>query len=293
MRITEHIVNLSDLVLVFFDARHPEPGAMQDTLQHLVANSIHRADSNKFLYILNQIDTTAREDNPEEVFGAWQRALAQKGLTAGRFYTIYNPDVSVPIDDPALRERFETKRDADLAEINSRVEQVEIERAYRIIGALEKTARDIEDRIVPVVNDGLERWRKRTLMLDAIVFGTIFIGLIIASVQMGYWNGLSFEPSWLENLTSSEVMMIGSLSIVLALVVYIHFVRTGHVMVFPLSYLIITDEYFFVARKRINRAQAITNSKVNRMASIKIRNCYCEGFIGNNRWFGVVACSKL
>ena len=77
LRITDHIIDLSDLVLVFFDARHPEPGAMQDTLRHLVGNTIHRPDSSKFLYILNQIDNAAREDNPEEVFAAWQRALAQ------------------------------------------------------------------------------------------------------------------------------------------------------------------------------------------------------------------------
>lgn len=35
LRITEHIINLSDLVIVFFDARHPEPGAMQDTLEQI------------------------------------------------------------------------------------------------------------------------------------------------------------------------------------------------------------------------------------------------------------------
>ena len=41
LKITDHIIDLSDLVLVFFDARHPEPGAMSDTLAHLVrANEI-------------------------------------------------------------------------------------------------------------------------------------------------------------------------------------------------------------------------------------------------------------
>jgi GTPase SAR1 family protein len=223
LRITEHIVNLSDLVLVFFDARHPEPGAMQDTLQHLVAESIHRSDSNKFLYILNQIDTTAREDNPEEVFGAWQRALAQKGLTAGRFYTIYNPDVSVPIDDPNLRERFESKRDADLAEINQRIAQVEIERAYRIIGALEKTARDFEERVVPVISSALERWRKRTLLLDAIVFGGLFVVLMAITIQAGYWSGFSFNPPWLQEYMQRETLLISLGSILFAGMVYIHF----------------------------------------------------------------------
>ncbi|MCG7947797.1 MAG: dynamin family protein, partial [Candidatus Thiodiazotropha taylori] len=138
LRITDHIIDLSDLVLVFFDARHPEPGAMQDTLSHLIERTIHRNDTGKFLYILNQIDTTARENNPEDVIAAWQRALGERGLTAGRFYAIYNPDAAVPIEDEALRQRYETKRDLDLSEIHSRMEEVEIERAYRIVGALEK-----------------------------------------------------------------------------------------------------------------------------------------------------------
>ena len=97
MLITDHIIDLSDLVLVFFDARHPESGAMGDTLKHLVAETVHRPDSNKFLYILNQIDNAAREDNPEEVVAAWQRALAQKGLTAGSFSQIYDPASATPI----------------------------------------------------------------------------------------------------------------------------------------------------------------------------------------------------
>jgi len=53
LRITSHIVEISDLVLVFFDARHPEPGAMRDTLEHLVATTIGHRDANKVLYILN------------------------------------------------------------------------------------------------------------------------------------------------------------------------------------------------------------------------------------------------
>ena len=128
LKLTNHIMDISDLVLVFFDARHPEPGSMQDTLTHLVQNTIARNDSNKFLFILNQIDSAAREDNTEEIVGAWQRALSQKGLTAGRFYTIYNKDRALPFEDEAVQQRFESKRDSDLEEIEERIRQVEVER---------------------------------------------------------------------------------------------------------------------------------------------------------------------
>ncbi|WP_456405076.1 dynamin family protein [Thiolapillus sp.] len=190
LRITDHMVDLSDLVLVFFDARHPEPGAMRDTLEHLVSKTIHRNDSGKFLYILNQIDTTANEDNPEEVIAAWQRALGEHGLTAGRFYTIYSPTASVQIEDPTRRQRYESKRDHDLAEIHDRMEQVEVERAYRIVGSLEKTAREIEDRVVPTLQEALDRWKKRVLWLDGIVFGllaALVIGWGLSNGQLGQW----------------------------------------------------------------------------------------------------------
>jgi len=196
LKITDHIINLSDLVLVFFDARHPEPGAMRDTLDHLVSQTIHRSDSGKFLYILNQIDTTAREDNPEEVVAAWQRALGECGLTAGRFFTIYNQEAAMPIADEALRRRFEKKRDADLAEIYERMEQVEVERAYRIVGSLEKAARRIEDTIAPLLTELIATWRKRTLILDAIAAVIIVATFLFVTIKLGHWDGLRISADW-------------------------------------------------------------------------------------------------
>jgi hypothetical protein len=222
LRLTEHIISLSDLVIVFFDARHPEPGAMQDTLEHLVARSIGRADASKFLYVLNQIDTAAREDNPEEVFGAWQRALAQKGLTAGRFYTIYNPDAAVPIENESLRLRFETKRDADLGEIYKRIQQVEVERSYRIVGALEKNARNIENRVVPLLTEALARWRRRTLILDGVVFGTLALLVLVLSMKAGYWDGLSFVAPWAQGIDSHINWVLAGATLVLVAGFYLH-----------------------------------------------------------------------
>ncbi|GMQ75585.1 MAG: hypothetical protein BMS9Abin01_0838 [Gammaproteobacteria bacterium] len=223
LKITDHIVDLSDLVLVFFDARHPEPGAMQDTLEHLVANTVRRPDANKFLYILNQIDNAAREDNPEDVFGAWQRALAQKGLTAGRFYSIYDLEAAIPIDNATLRERFEARRAADVDQILERIDQVEVERAYRIIGVLEQTARSIEEQVVPALREARRRWKRRALWLDGVVFGIIGAGLIGASVWAGYWQGLAFSAPWFTWLTENPVLLWLSVGALAAASVYVHF----------------------------------------------------------------------
>ncbi|MDX1513673.1 MAG: dynamin family protein [Gammaproteobacteria bacterium] len=223
LRITDHIIDLSDLVLVFFDARHPEPGAMQDTLVHLVTETIHRPDSTKFLYVLNQIDNAAREDNPEEVFAAWQRALAQKGLTAGRFYSIYDPEAAITIDDAALRERFEAKRAEDIAAINERLNQVEVERAYRIIGVLEQTAKTIQSQIVPKLIEAKALWRRRTAWMEGVVFGLLFAGLAYVSIRAGYWDGFRFAPPWLDVLRGNVYLQGGVAGAVVLVIAYIHF----------------------------------------------------------------------
>ena len=192
--ITDHIIGLSDLVLVFFDARHPEPGAMVDTLKHLVANTIDRSDSDKFLYILNQIDNTAREDNPEEVVAAWQRALAQSGLTAGRFYRTYSESAVVPIEDEQKRMRMEAKRDEDLGEIRRRIEQLNIERAYRVTGMLEHTGKHLRDVLIPRLVEARDMWMSRSLWTNAIVFG-LAIGLFLyISITGDAWDGFVFRP---------------------------------------------------------------------------------------------------
>ncbi len=208
LRLTNHIIDISDLVLVFFDARHPEPGAMHDTLDHLVGDTIRRNDSEKFLYILNQIDTAAGEDNPEAVVAAWQRALAQKGLTAGRFYAIYNEEVSVPITDDTVRKRFETKRDVDLADIYERIHQVEVERSYRIIGALDHIASDIENVVVPRLTELMHRWMKAVLITDAAIFGGILVMIAVISNWISLWGLFSLDftsQPWISTLKVTAI----------------------------------------------------------------------------------------
>ncbi|PWC33118.1 dynamin family protein [Azospirillum sp. TSO35-2] len=194
LRLVDHIVELSDLVLVFFDARHPEPGAMQDTLRHLVAKTVNRADARKVCYILNQVDTTAKEDNLEAVFGAWQRAVAQAGLVSGRFYAIYDQRSAVAIEDDARRARYEARRDHDLAELHTRINEVEVARAYRIIGSIDSLTKELEGEVVPTLRTAMATWRRRVLTADA-VFGALLLVLLALVVQFG--SGAGAFLAWL------------------------------------------------------------------------------------------------
>jgi hypothetical protein len=116
------------------------------------------------------MDTTAREDNPEEVVAAWHRALAESGLVTGRFYTIFSPDVSVPIADETLRLRYLQRRDRDWAEINARIQQLEIERSYRILGTLERLVEELQDVALPEIERVFDTYRKRLIRTDCATF---------------------------------------------------------------------------------------------------------------------------
>lgn len=217
LRITDHIIDLSDLVLVFFDARHPEPGAMKDTLEHLVTKTIQRTDSTKFMYILNQIDTSAKEDNPEEVVGAWQRALSQSGLTAGKFYMIYDEASAIAINDEKLQNRFKTKKDSDLNAIYDRMHQVETERAYRIIGALEKTANDIEHKAVPALKTAIRKWGSRVLISSTVLYALILaLGAYVITTQNAWQH---FNPSTLITAYGDNPL-VGLLTMILIFILF-------------------------------------------------------------------------
>ena len=197
LRVAKHIIDLSDLVLIFFDARRPEVGAMRDTLKHLVADTIKRHDSTKFVYILNQMDATAREDNPEHVVSAWQRALSENGLTAGRFFMIYSEEAAIPIEDENIRQQFEKKRDLDLKDIYERIDSVGNERAYRILSALENTAREIDKIAIPELWDALKRWKKVVHLSDTAMAVTLIASVGILAFYSGLL-GLFIQPLFLE-----------------------------------------------------------------------------------------------
>lgn len=222
LKITDHIIELSDLVLVFFDARHPEPGAMQDTLEHLVKGAQRRNDNNKFLFILNQIDTAAREDNLEDIVSSWQKALAQAGLASGNFYVIYNERLAQPVENEQVWQRFVEKRNADYKRIMERIEGVNTERVYRITGNMESIANHLEQQAIPSLQMALQNWRKKVLMWDGIVLGSLFMGGVAFTAWLGYWNGLIFNPPW-GDIGSSPIAWILFITTLIFGVIAVHF----------------------------------------------------------------------
>ncbi len=191
LRLTSHIIDMSDLVLIFFDARHPEPGAMRDTLDHLVKSAMSHTDADKVLYVLNQIDTTAQEDNLEDVIGAWQRAMAQKGLISGSFYTIFNEKSMAHIEDEAVKERLMKKKDVDMRRIMSRIDKVGTERAYRIVRALEDIAKNLKDDKLIALHEALQKWSRNVVIGDMTAVVLLAGALVFLETQTGLLSASS------------------------------------------------------------------------------------------------------
>ena len=261
LKITDRIIDLSDLVLVFFDARHPESGSMKDTLKHLVSKTINRHDSNKFLYILNQMDSTAADNNTEEVFAAWQRALAQYGLTAGRCYAVYIPDVSLPIEDPEVKTRLEKKCDEYMHKIKNRVEQVGVERAYRIAGILEDKARMLKQEVVPRLQKFIDSWRRRVLWLDGLIFGGALLLFLLVTLKAGYWKGFSLTIPFWENLPGGHTTQNILIWLLAGAAVYLH----------------------FYIRDRI--AKRLSAKMVLKIQDPDLKSNYLRAFHKNSRWY--------
>ncbi|MCK5813570.1 MAG: dynamin family protein [Cocleimonas sp.] len=217
LRITDHIIDLSDLVLVFFDARHPEPGAMKDTLEHLVRGSQRRNESGKFLFILNQIDTSARDDNLEQIVASWQKALVQAGLVSGRFYVMFNKDLAVPVGDKNVWDRYVSKRDTDYDKIIKRMEGVNEDRVYRIMSGMESLVNQIEQQAIPQLIQATQSWRKRVLWLDAIIISLLFGVSSYATHELGMWS--------FSELPSPTVLISSGIAFVVVFIALHFFIR--------------------------------------------------------------------
>lgn len=222
LRITNHIIEMSDLVLVFFDARHPEPGAMRDTLEHLVATTIGRKDSDKVLYILNQIDTAAQEDNPEEVIGSWQRAISSQGLVGGNFFSIYDEASANRFDDEALEERFKRKKDIDLERIKTRMDKVSTERTYRIANSMEHIIEDIHINKVPMIENAISAWRKKVIFTDLVVFSALAVATYYVLGAFGAFEYPIMDWTVVKLMMQSPYYGVGFSAIGLAVVFGIH-----------------------------------------------------------------------
>ena len=165
--LTQHVLDISDLILVFTDLFEAQPELIKETVKEIVAQQ----DSNKFLYIIDHSEISIDEDKKSGIIHLWKQKLAALGIHTGQFII--------------LSDESQSDHDASLAEIDQRLANIENDRSYRVIHSLEKSIRDIHDVYFPEVQSALETWKDRVNMSTLIILGFIATLIVAAEISFG------------------------------------------------------------------------------------------------------------
>lgn len=165
--LTQHVLQLSDLILVFTDLFEAAPELIEETIQEIIAQQ----DTNKFLFVIDHSEITIDADKKSGIIHLWKQKLAVLGIHTGQFIV--------------LSDESQSEYDAPLAEIDQRLANIENDRSYRVIHSLEKSIRDIHDVYFPEVEDSLETWNDRVNMSTLIILGFIVTLIVAAEISFG------------------------------------------------------------------------------------------------------------
>ncbi len=175
MLLTQHVLDISDLIFVFTDLFESEEPVSDELIQSIKSHQ----DSNKFIYIIDRSDMSLDATKTNEVINAWQKKLAQLGLDTGEFIVLSEVDNNLDF--------------SGIAAVEQRLANVENDRSYRILHALDRNIRDINDVVMPVVQASLVQWKDRANMTTLIVLGFIVSLILFAEISMGVLD-LLFDP---------------------------------------------------------------------------------------------------
>ncbi len=126
----------------------------------------------------------------------------------------------MPFDNPQVEERYEKKRDEDMADINRRIEQIEVERSYRIAGMLEQTAKDIKTQIVGKLTEMRKEWKRKVYLFDGITFAVL---AVLFGLGLTFTDNWSLIETFVAGVKASETMSLTVLGLLLGGLGYAHF----------------------------------------------------------------------
>ena len=157
----KHVITISDLVLVFTDLFEVEPALISETINDIVQNQ----DSNKFIFVVDHSEINIDNFKAQEIAASWQRRLGEFGIFTGQFLVL--------------------SQNGDLSPIDQRLQNLNNDRSYRILGALEKSIRDIDDVVFEEVETALDTWKERCNATTLIVLGFLIMLMLFAEIAMG------------------------------------------------------------------------------------------------------------
>lgn len=168
--LTQYVVENSDLVFVFTDVFDSSTPLIDELISHIS----RQQDFNKVVYLIDGPAPTFYPTRHDDLIASWQRKLTEFGLDTGQFIVIPNHQ---GVNSPTNR--------IDFAAIDQRMANVDYNRSYRILHALDANIRNIEEVVIPEVRQGIATWKDRANMSSLVVFGFIASLAVLAEVQFG------------------------------------------------------------------------------------------------------------
>lgn len=168
--LTQHILNMSDLVLVFTDLFDAPTELIQDSVNEIISQQ----DTNKFVFVIDHSEISLDENKTNEIIASWKRRLAELKIHTGQFIVLSDSNASI-------------------TDIDQRLANIENDRTYRVLHSLEKSIRDINGVIIPEVETLLVTWKDRINMSTFVILGFIVSLLLFAEITMGIVQIL-FDP---------------------------------------------------------------------------------------------------
>lgn len=160
--LTKHIIENSDLVLVFTDVFETMTPLVNELIQLIVTHQ----DSNKFVFIIDQPTTFMTPANSHDMIAAIQRKLFDLGINAGQFIAL-------------------SSQQTDFAEIDQRMANVAHDRSYRVLNGLERSINDLQDVAIAEVKKDLIIWKDRANMSTLIILGFVAFLAVLVEIEIG------------------------------------------------------------------------------------------------------------
>ncbi len=165
----KHVIDISDLVLVFTDLFEADIDLISET----VAEIVRQQDSNKFMFIIDHSEISLDQHKSHEIAASWQRRLTEFGIHTGQFIVL--------------------AQGMDNSMIDQRVHNLNNDRSYRILADLEKNIRDVDDVIFAEVEASIITWKERTNATTLVILAFISMLAVFAEIASGIFD-LLFDP---------------------------------------------------------------------------------------------------
>jgi len=160
----EHASTLSDLVFVFFDARHSTLEDFRSSLSPFLKHAARSNNPSKFIYVINE-----PSNNHDAVdLNDWKQQLIHLGLEAGQFFVLSQSTES-------------TTQQA----IEQKLTNIDVESAYRILNNLQQHITEFDTVVVHEVQKGIDLWKDRSHFTLTAVLSFIALSLVAGEIQMG------------------------------------------------------------------------------------------------------------